>query len=155
MIGSLKPAPPRCSSPSRETMEWLGQLKQLEYQRGGIMLQTVRTFLFLEALTFAVSARAHLVVDGFRHLEASIAESVIAFVLLIGLMLTWVDPWVRRAAIGAQAFALLGTLVGLLTIAIGIGPRTLVDIVYHIGIVGVLIAGLALTQRAPSLARNP
>ena len=118
------------------------------------MVGTMRTFLALEALTFTVSARAHLFVEGYRHREAGIAESVIAFVLLIALMLTWVDAWARRAAIGAQAFALLGTLVGLVTIAIGVGPQSVVDIIYHVGIVGVLIAGITLAYGVPSLART-
>jgi hypothetical protein len=54
----------------------------------------------------------------------------------VGAALTWVRPaWVRRVGLAAQGFALLGTLVGVFTIAIGVGPRTLPDVVYHIGIV--------------------
>jgi hypothetical protein len=42
----------------------------------------------------------------------------------------------------AQGFALLGTLVGVFTIAIGVGPRTVPDVAYHVLIVIVLISGL-------------
>jgi hypothetical protein len=38
------------------------------------MVRTISSFLALEALTFAVSARAHLFVEGYRHREAGIAE---------------------------------------------------------------------------------
>ena len=73
---------------------------------------------------------------------------MIALVLVVGLASTWVRPGsTRGAGLAAQAFALLGTLVGLFTIAIGVGPRTAPDIVYHIGIVVVLAAGLVVAVR--------
>ena len=50
--------------------------------------------------------------------------------------------------LAAQGFALFGTLVGIFTIAIGVGPRTGPDIVYHIIIVIVLVSGLIVTARA-------
>lgn len=52
-----------------------------------------------------------------------------------------------QAAIGAQAFAILGVLVGLFTIAVGVGPRTAPDIAYHGGILVVLIVGLTIAVR--------
>jgi len=48
---------------------------------------------------------------------------------------------------------LLGTLVGIFTIAIGVGPRTVPDIVYHVTIVIVLVSGLVVAARRPPL--NP
>jgi hypothetical protein len=118
------------------------------------MIRRIRALLFFEALTFGAAARVHLFVDGYRHLPASIAESVIGLVLLAGLAFTWVDEWAKRAAIAAQAFALVGTLVGLFTIAIGIGPQTAPDIAYHVAIVVVLAWGLVIARRAPSIVRN-
>jgi uncharacterized membrane protein YjjP (DUF1212 family) len=53
--------------------------------------------------------------------------------------------------LAAQGFAILGTLVGLFTIAIGIGPRTVPDLVFHAGIVVVLVWGLIVTTRARDL----
>jgi hypothetical protein len=59
-------------------------------------------------------------------------------------------PWARRAAIGVQGFAILGVLVGLFVIAVGVGPRTGLDIAYHVAILGVLVVGLATAMRGPA-----
>jgi hypothetical protein len=70
-----------------------------------------------------------------------------------GLAWSWIRPAsTRRAGLAAQGFALFGTLVGLVTIAIGVGPRTIPDIAYHFAIVAVLVWGLVVARRAPSAA---
>ncbi len=67
--------------------------------------------------------------DGYQHQKAAIAENVIATVLLADLPLTWIRPvWTRTVGLAVQAFALLGTLVGVFTIAVGVGPRTVPDV---------------------------
>lgn len=117
------------------------------------MIRTVRAFILFEAITFVAAALIHfgMLFDAYRHREAGTAESVIAGVLLVGLGLTWArPPWRRRAAIGAQAFAILGVLVGLFTIAVGVGPRTALDITYHVAILVVLVVGLATALRGPA-----
>jgi hypothetical protein len=114
--------------------------------------QRIRVFLLLEAVTFVAAALAHsgVLVHGYEHPEARIAESTIALVLFVGLLLGWIRPaWTRAAGMAAQGLALLGTLVGLFTIAVGVGPRTAPDIVYHLGIVAVLVWGLLLAARMP------
>ena len=120
-------------------------------------MKPIKLFLFFEAAAFISAALIHfgLLIDGYEHLKAGTAESVIAVVLLIGLALTWIRQGsTRRAGLVAQTFALLGTLVGIFTIAIGVGPRTVPDILYHLGIMAVLVYGLtvaggrALTTRA-------
>jgi hypothetical protein len=74
---------------------------------------------------------------------------VIAIVLLAGTAWSWIRPaHTRRAGLAAQGFALLGTLVGLFTIAVGVGPRTAPDVAYHLAIVAVLAWGLAVAVRA-------
>jgi hypothetical protein len=111
---------------------------------------TVRRFLALEATAFLAAALVHggVLVGGFEHRQAHTAESVIAAVLLAGLACSWLrSAWTRRAGLVVQGFALLGTLVGAFTIAIGIGPKTVLDIVYHVGLLVVLCWGLAVTAR--------
>ena len=114
-------------------------------------MSAIRRFLIVEAVSFAVAARIHSgrLIAGYEHSRARIAETVIALVLLVGLAVTWIRPaLLRPVGLAAQGFALLGTLVGLFTIAIGIGPRTLPDVLYHVVIVVVLVLGLRVAQRA-------
>lgn len=110
----------------------------------------VQVFLLVEAAGFGAAALVHagLLAQGYEHREAAIAESVIAIVLTSGLAATVIAP-VRSRAIGlaAQGFALLGTLVGIFTMAIGIGPQSAFDVALHAGFVALLITGLTVAAR--------
>jgi hypothetical protein len=122
------------------------------------MTQSTLFFMLFEAVTFIAAALVHagVPVGGYEHREARIAESVIAVVLLLGSLFAGLRPqWTRAAGLAAQGFALVGTFVGIATIAIGIGPRTTPDVVYHTGIVIVLIFGLAAAARAPRVTPPP
>jgi hypothetical protein len=115
------------------------------------MRQEIRLFLLFEGACFVLAALVHfgVLIHGYQHPYAPYAESLIAVVLLVGLALTWVWPeQTRSIGIVVQAFALLGTLVGLYTIAIGVGPRTVLDLAFHFGIVIVLVWGLFVAARA-------
>jgi hypothetical protein len=119
-------------------------------------VSVLRLLLLFQASTFVAAAAVHFgaLLEGYDHGQAGTAETVTAVVLLAGLALTrapW--PWPRTAAVGAQAFAILGVLVGLLTTAVGLGPSTVPDIAYHVGILTVLAVGLAIALRdgTPSL----
>ena len=70
------------------------------------MRGTIRSFLLFEAATFLVASLIHsgVLIAGYEHQKDRIAEGVIAL-------------------------ALLGTLIGVFTIAVGVGPRTAPDIV--------------------------
>jgi hypothetical protein len=121
------------------------------------MTRAIRLFVFIEGAAFIAAALTHfgLLMDGYEHQKAGTAESVIGIVLLVGLALTWIRPGSTRAVgLAVQAFALLGTLVGIFTIAIGVGPRTVPDITFHIGIVLVLAWGLIITARARSAGQG-
>jgi hypothetical protein len=113
-------------------------------------LSIIRLFLLVQAASFATAALIHFgyLLEGYRDQGAAVPESIIAVVLLGGLVLSWTPPpWPRRAAIAAQAFALLGTLIGTTLVALGVGPRTVLDIAFHIGFLVELIAGLAVALR--------
>ena len=117
------------------------------------MRTTIRLFLLVEGASFLAAGLIHrgVIFGGYTHQQASIAEATIAIVLLVGLGLTWIWPGqTRLIGLVAQAVALLGTLVGAFTIAIGVGPRTAPDIVYHITILAVLTWGLVVAARAPA-----
>ena len=110
----------------------------------------VRGFLLVQIALFLVLVTIHfgLLVGGYDHPAAATTESVIAAVLVLGLLLTWTPRlWSRRAAIAAQSFGILGVLLGLFTFALGIGPRTILDLSLNVILLLTLIAGLALTKR--------
>ena len=116
------------------------------------MTWTIRTFLLVDAASFAAAALVHfgVLTRGYEHQQAGTAESVIAIVLFFGLALSSAGVSTRAAGLAAQAFAFVGTLVGIFTIAIGVGPRTGPDIAYHAAIVAVLVVGLILAALAPA-----
>jgi len=116
------------------------------------MTRTIRVFLLIEAASFVTAALVHfgVLTHGYEHQQAGTAESAIAVVLLLGLAMSWTPvSSTRTVGLAAQAFALLGTLIGVFTIIVGVGPRTAPDIAYHLAIVAVLVAGLIVAARAP------
>jgi hypothetical protein len=116
------------------------------------MTRTVRWFLALDVVVFGLAALLHagVLTTGYEHREARIAETVIGVVLFLGLLVTVATPKLtRRAGLLAQGFALLGTCVGVLTIVIGIGPRTALDLAIHSTMLALLAGGLVVTARQP------
>jgi hypothetical protein len=110
----------------------------------------IRAFLAFEAVTFITAALIHagVIGQGYQHPGAMTGESVIATALVIGLAFTWTTvASTRTVGLVAQGFALLGTLVGISTIVVGVGPQTLPDITYHLAITAVLIVGLVVAAR--------
>jgi hypothetical protein len=114
-------------------------------------MKSVRTIVVLTALLFAGAATIHSGVAGagYEHPEARIAETVIGSVLLVGWIVCLSIPRrARTAAIAVLTFGLVGTLIGLFTIAIGIGPRTALDLTIHAAMLLLLAAGLVTAVRA-------
>ncbi|MBV8550215.1 MAG: hypothetical protein JOY54_02865 [Acidobacteriaceae bacterium] len=114
------------------------------------MNRAIRLFLLFEGIAFIAACLIHfgVLMHGYEHRWAGMAESAIGIILLAGFLLTWIIPaWIRGIGIAAQAFALLGTCVGIYTILIGIGPHTVPDIAFHAAIVIALIAGLVVAFR--------
>lgn len=102
--------------------------------------------LAFEVALFGLASVAHrgLLVPGYEHAKASVAEMVIAIVLGAGLVVSLVRPAVTHTAAAAvQWFALLGTLTGVVMILIGVGPRTVPDFILH----GLMLATLAIGIR--------
>ena len=115
----------------------------------------VGLLLAVEALVFDLAATIHagVLVHGYEHARARNAEGVISAVLLAGLFLTALARrQLRSIAFCAQGFALLGTLVGLLLIAMGVGPQSILDLTLHATMVTLLVAGLVVTRRTKASA---
>ncbi|MBP0581999.1 hypothetical protein J8I29_21905 [Labrys sp. LIt4] len=109
------------------------------------MTARIARLLAPETALFACASMAHagLLPFGEPHSRAATAEAIIAVILALGLATSLVRPPLARfAALAAQGLALLGTLVGAVTIAIGIGPQTVGDKIFHIVLVAVLVFGL-------------
>jgi hypothetical protein len=107
--------------------------------------------LLFEGATFVIASLIHagVFVSGYEHQKARIAESVIAVALFASAAWAWIWPVsARSAALAGQGFALFATFVGIFTIVVGVGPRSLPDLAYHAEIVAVLIWGLLAAQRA-------
>jgi hypothetical protein len=117
----------------------------------------MRLFLLIEAVSFAAASLFHfgVLVTGYEHPGARIPEAVIAAVLFAGLLVSLIRAgWTRWAALVAQGFALLGTMVGLFVIAIGVGPRTPPDLAFHAFFVVTLVWGLIVAWRSRSSSRS-
>lgn len=114
------------------------------------MTARIACLLASEIALFACASTVHagLLPFGEPHSRAATAEAIIAVILALGLVTGLVRPsLVRRAALAAQGLALVGTLVGAITIAIGIGPQTGGDKAFHLVLVAVLVFGLWLAGR--------
>jgi len=108
-------------------------------------------FLIVETALFVAASLVHagILVSGFEHARAIVAEGVIGAVLAIGLLTCLIRPrHAAGAALSVQAFALLGTLVGAFTISVGVGPQTRGDVAFHALLLLVLPAGILAAWKA-------
>jgi hypothetical protein len=101
-------------------------------------------FLAAEIVIFTLASLLHhgLLLPGFEHAGDAVAESVIAVVLAMGLIVCIIQPAVARtAARTTQIFALVLSLSG-------IGAGTALDYGIHAAMLITLLGGLAVTRRA-------
>lgn len=111
----------------------------------------IRRFLVIEGAGFVAWALVHfgVLVQGYEDPGAAVPESIIAAVLLGGAALTFlVVRWTRAIGIAAQAFALVGTLIGTYLAVIGVAPDTALDIAFHVAMLALLLWGLVATVRS-------
>jgi hypothetical protein len=112
-------------------------------------------WLAAEAATFLLAALLHL---GVRlgplaeppSMPAASVESLAGLGLAIAvaaLLMRLRSAWPWRTAVAAQAFALLGVLLGITASALGPGPHSGLNDVYHRVMLLALLASLAFTLR--------
>ena len=110
-----------------------------------------KPLLIFEVTLFAAASLVHsgvLLGGYYAHTRAAAAERLIAAVLVCGIFACLLQPeWTRSVALVVQSFALFATLVGAFTIAIGIGPQTTADRVFHLLLLLVLISGFVAAFR--------
>ena len=112
------------------------------------MRLAIRLLILVQVLVFGAASLLHrgLLAPGFADAAAATAEGIIALVLAAGLALGLLLP--RRArvlALATQAFALLGTAVGVFVLIRGVGRSTPLDVALHAVMVGLLVVGLWAT----------
>jgi hypothetical protein len=110
-----------------------------------------RPLLVFQAAAFAAAALVHsgIPIGGLEDPGAAGAELVIAIVLAGAAIIIWGIPaWTRSVALGAQGFALAGSLIGL-SLVVFVGPATAFDLFFHVGAVLVLIIGLLAARAVP------
>lgn len=121
------------------------------------MMRITRAFLLIEATAFVAASLTHLgvLLRGYEHQAAGIAEAAISGALVLGFGATFVRPEASRlVGIAAQAFALLGTSVGVFSMVRGFGPRSAADLGFHVGVLAVLVVGLIMVFRGDGHGRT-
>jgi hypothetical protein len=80
-----------------------------------------------------------------RIVPATIVEGLAGIVLALSsyAQLTG-KPWARQATAGALGFATAGVLLGMAALAVGAGPSTALNTVYHRVMLMILVVGLLL-----------
>jgi hypothetical protein len=114
----------------------------------------VRGLTTLDAVTFFVGSIAHLggevplgvaTLAEPRVIPATIVEGLCGLALATSAWAQFTRrPWAWAATVGAHGFALGGVLLGMGALAAGLGPRTQLNDVYHLVMVGALSGGIAL-----------
>lgn len=104
--------------------------------------------LSLEALLFGAASLVHASALT-RHSEqplAATAEGLIAALLILAVVASVLRLWrPRSVALTAQGLALFGTLLGVLTIAMGVRQQTPPDRLFHATLLVILALGLTAT----------
>ena len=115
---------------------------------------TVGILAVLYAATFSVAAFLHLgvriplgftVLAGPRIAPATIVEGLCGLGLAVGAYAVFTGrSWAWGAVTGAHAFALGGVLLGIVALALGGGPSTELNTIYHRVMLVALVAGLVV-----------
>lgn len=116
--------------------------------------------LSLEALLFGSASLAHAgtLSEHPERAGAATGEGLIAAVLILAVVASILRLWrPRSVALTAQGLAFFGTLLAVLTIAIGISPQTQPDHLFYAALLVILALGLTTTfkWRAHSRFRYP
>lgn len=115
---------------------------------------TIFIFIVLEALTFFIAALLHsgmeipilyTTLHEPRIIPAMIVEGLCGLFLALSTYAVFTHKnWALTTVIAAYAFAIAGVLLGITALALGRGPTTEANYIYHRVILIVLIAGLVL-----------
>src|SRR5690242_11165332 len=101
----------------------------------------IRTLVVFDAVTFLLAALAHLGVPiplGFavlaepRIVPATIVEGLAGLLFAVSVYAVFARAsWAWTMTLGAHVFSLAGVLLGMAALAMGGGPRTELNDIYH------------------------
>ena len=116
-------------------------------------MQSLRTILLVSALAFGLVAFIHTgwLFPNWTDPTARLAEGLIAADLVVLLAVTFLWPVAARpVALVGLVLALLFTLLGAtITLLVG-GPRVVIEVGYHLVLIGLLVAGIVIAWRMPA-----
>jgi len=134
--------------------DWLNALNDKE-RHCVVAEQRLRLTISFQILLFITGALSHAGYLPFSslHFQARIAESVIAVLLTIGLAATFTKKlWKYKLTTATQVLSLLGTLVGVVMISIGVGPRSNFDYGLHTVMIILFLVALKMLVRPNRIA---
>ena len=115
------------------------------------IVKVIGALIVAGAITFLLAALLHLGIQlpvGFSEhqiIPAAIVEGLCWLFLSLSLYALFArKTWAWRVAVAAHVFAVAGVLLGITALALGAGPSTEVNTVYHRTILVVLVLVLAL-----------
>jgi hypothetical protein len=126
------------------------------------VVMVISVLMVAEAVTFLLAALLHLGIPlGFsepRILPAAIVEGLCGLLLAVSTYAVLVRTrWAWSAALAAHLVAVAGVLLGIIALALGAGPSTVANTIYHRVILGVLVVvllGLATPAARAALGRR-
>jgi hypothetical protein len=113
------------------------------------VVTVIIVLMVAEAVTFLLAALLHLGIPvGLsepRIIPAAIVEGLCGLFLAVSTYAVFArTTWAWGAALAANLFAIAGVLLGIAALALGAGPSTEGNTIYHRVILGVLIVVLVL-----------
>src|SRR6266581_4515775 len=126
-------------------------MSEIKSNRWTTIVMVIGVLMVLEAITFLLAAMLHMGIQfplGFSEpqiIPATIVEGLCGIFLAVGAYAVFArKSWAWQGAVAAHVFAVAGVLLGITALALGAGPSTQVNMIYHRVILGVLVVVLVL-----------
>ena len=139
-------------------------MSEIKSNRGTTVVTVISVLMVLEAITFLLAAMLHLGVQfplGFSEpqiIPATIVEGLCGIFLAVGAYAVFArKSWAWQGAVAAHVFAVAGVLLGITALALGRGPSTEANTIYHrvmLVVLVVVLAGLSTPGARAALGRS-
>ena len=132
--------------------------------RWSVVVMVISVLMVVETITFLLAALSHLGIPfppGFsepRIIPAAIVEGLCGVFLAVGTYGVFVrKTWAWGVALAAHIFAVAGVLLGITTLALGLGPSTETNTIYHrviLAVLAIALVGLSTPGARAVLGRS-